>query len=561
MKQLTLLDNMSNLCLINNFIDNSNECIMCDNQKKTGTFLTKNELLINKIIAFIPIDKTLFRKKILEPSCGNGLLLLGFIKKVYDKYNDKILIFKLINNVLYFNDANEIMIKETVKNIKNLYKLLFDEEYSGNFNSYILDYTDKNNFKKLKFDYIIGNPPYITLYGRRDKKDNEKQRINILNSYNQFPSCIKNGKINYVMLFMERAIEMLNNCGNLTYIIDLAFFETAYMYLRKYLLENTTISYIEYNIKGFDVVSGQIIINIVNQKPKDNNEIKIIDNISKQEYYITQKLWNNPSDEYRFRLNINDENLNKILNKIKAKSPKTLKELYPDKNLRTCCMLLNMENEFLYKEKNYECYPYYQGSKSLPNKFTTPTFNYYFSYNIEKQKIINNKLKKELEEKGIKNKKRIGFGEKVIYNNPKVYIRQSAKEIIATYDEKVSCANNSLYIFSLRDDSLKNKVFLKFLCGYFNSHIVTFYAQKRNIIRYFKGKQPQIKIGDLYNIYIPQNYILQNKIASIVDDIYSQNITIQNGISKIDKTLYDYYKITQNEVNFITNSIKDFVSS
>ena len=32
---------------------------------------------------------------------------------------------------------------------------------------------------------------------------------------------------------------------------------------------------------------------------------------------------------------------------------------------------------------------------------------------------------------GIKNKKRLGFGEEAIYQNPKVYIRQSAKELIA----------------------------------------------------------------------------------------------------------------------------------
>jgi len=63
--------------------------------------------------------------------------------------------------------------------------------------------------------------------------------------------------------------------------------------------------------------------------------------------------------------------------------------------------------------------------------------------------------------KGIKNKKRIGFGEKIIYDNPKVYIRQSAKELIASYDDKLSSANNSLYLFSLRDCSNESILFLK----------------------------------------------------------------------------------------------------
>ncbi len=567
MKQLSLLEGTPNVHLINNLnylnyvIDNSKEFALCENTKKTGTFLTKNELLINKIIDFIPIDETLFNKKIFEPSCGNGLLILGIIKKVYNKYKNKTLIYQLINDTLFFNDINSLMIKETMNNIKDLYKLLFNEEYCGKFNSSILDYIDKNNFKEQKFDYIIGNPPYVTLYGRRDKKDNETQRVNILSNYSQFPKSVKNGKINFVMLFIERAIEMLNSCGSLTYIIDLAFFETAYMYIRKYLLENTTINYLEYNIQGFDVASGQIIINITKQKTKGDNKVKVIDNISKQTSYIAQKLWYNTEDEYRFRLNINDMEVNEILHKIYIQAPSTLKELYPHKNLRTCCMLLNMENEFLSQDKHKDCYPYYQGSKSLPNKYAIPTFKKYFSYNIEKQNNINEKLKKKLEKQGIKNKKRIGFGEKVIYNNPKIYIRQSAKEIIATYDENDSCANNSLYIFSLRDNSLKNKIFLKFLCGYFNSQIVTFYAQQRNIIRYYKGKQPQIKVGDLYSIRIPRNDSLQNAISIIVENIYNKNIDLIKGTKKIDKLLYDYYKISPQEIEYIEKSIKDFVSN
>ncbi|MBR1617095.1 hypothetical protein IJ670_02985, partial [bacterium] len=365
----------------------------------------------------------------------------------------------------------------------------------------------------------------------------------------------------FVMLFIERAIELLKNFGNITYIIDLSFFETAYNYIRKFILDNADINYLEYNIQGFDVASGQIIINISKRKAKCDNKIKIIDNATKQISYIMQSQWNNAEDEYRFRLNLNDKLINQILQKINILSPLTLKELYPNKNLRTCCMLLNMEDEFLSIENKKDCYPYYQGSKSLPAKYSIPSFQKYFSYNTEKQNVINERLKKELEIKGVKNKKRIGFGERIVYDNPKVYIRQSAKEIIATYDENNSCANNSLYVFSLRDNTIKHKMFLKFLCGYFNSEIVTFYAQQRNIIRYFKGKQPQIKIGDLYAIRIPQNSILQNAISAIVDNIYNKNIDVIMGMKKIDKILYNYYKMAPIEIDYIRKSIKYFLSN
>ena len=111
-----------------------------------------------------------------------------------------------------------------IKNMKQLYLTLFKENYNGNFNSFVCDFTNKKHMNNIKFDYIVGNPPYISLYGRRDKKDNEKQRIEILKNYNQFPNDVKNGKINYVMLFIERAVELLKPNANLTYIIDVAFF-------------------------------------------------------------------------------------------------------------------------------------------------------------------------------------------------------------------------------------------------------------------------------------------------------------------------------------------------
>ncbi|MBQ8634895.1 hypothetical protein IJ425_01920 [bacterium] len=62
-------------------------------------------------------------------------------------------------------------------------------------------------------------------------------------------------------------------------------------------------------------------------------------------------------------------------------------------------MLLNMEEEFLCKEKKENCYPYYKGSKSVFEKYATPVFDYYFSYNTEKQNLINEKWKNELEKK------------------------------------------------------------------------------------------------------------------------------------------------------------------
>ncbi len=399
----------------------------------------------------------------------------------------------------------------------------------------------------------------MSLYGRRDRKKDESQRVYYLNRYSQFPESLKNGKINYVMLFIEQSIDLLKDGGKLSFIIDLAFFETAYEHIRKYLLDKTRVLSIVYNIKDFDAVSGQVILK-VQKGAVGQNFVKIVDAEDQRQIEVEQSIWNQANDQYKFRFNTCNES-SRIISKINSKNCPSLKSLYPKKNLRTCVMLLNMENLFVFdkpnEELNVKIYPYYQGSKGLSGKYEGMHNTNFFHYNKDLQDKVNDELKEELTAKGIKNKKRLGFGETVIYDNPKVYIRQSAKEIIASYDEKSSAANNSLYVFSLRNSSESSIRFLKFLCGLLNSELVTFYAQQRNIIRFSKGKQPQIKTSDLYSIPIPTDSNLQTEISILVDNIYSEDKQNESKRS-IDKLLFDYFKLSDVEISKVRESIQSF---
>ena len=198
------------------------------------------------------------------------------------------------------------------------------------------------------------------------------------------------------------------------------------------------------------------------------------------------------------------------------------------------------------------------GSKALSEKYGNLDFKKYFYYNKPLQDSINDELKIELEKQGVKNKKRLGLGETVIYDNPKLFIRQSAKEIIATIDLEKSAANNSLYVFSLRNNSAETIEFLYFLCGLLNSDFVTYYAQQMNIIRFSQGKQPQIKIGDLGTIYIPDDIKLQNEISKLCKEIYTNFDSKDSVKTQIDKLVYSYYELSDLEITTIEESIKDF---
>lgn len=547
-------------------------------RKDFGVFLTNNIQTVDEILDIVDFnDNEILKKKFLEPSCGNGVFVIRLLERVFKEKGNSSQFQDFVESNICFVDVDEKMVEKTKQNIKEYYAIRFNESYVGSFNAFVYDYTKRIKPKHnnslfdttldvplAKFlqniDYVIGNPPYVSLYGRRDRKKDESQRVYYLNRYSQFPDSLKNGKINYVMLFIEHSIDFLKENGKLSFIIDLAFFETAYEHTRKYLLDNTKILSIKYNIKDFEVASGQVILTVQKTKVEDNS-VNIINAEDNSSIEVNQKLWNNPSDQYKYRFNSCSKSA-EIVQKITIKKCPTLKELYPKKNLRTCVMLLNMEDRFVFDEQkpknDVSIYPYYQGSKGLKDKYAQMENSKFFHYDKILQDNINDELKAELTAKGIKNKKRLGLGETVIYDNPKVYIRQSAKEIIASFDEKPSSANNSLYVFSLRDNSDSTIQFLKFLCGLLNSELITFYCQQRKIIRFSKGKQPQIKVSDLYTIPIPTDITTQSKIAKLVDAIYSNLENNEEIKSQIDSVVYKWFGITNDEIEMIKKAILDF---
>lgn len=544
-------------------------------RKKNGVFLTNSVETVENLLDVVLIDSEIFANRILEPSCGQGIFILKLLCDIYLKFPDSLLISNFITNNIFFVDVQEEMVEKTKSNIQKLFTFLFDEDFHGTFNGITWDFTDKGSselslFDEVKitpfsnlynsFDYVIGNPPYVTLYGRRDKKENEEQRINYLNNYHQFPSSVKNGKLNLVMLFIEHSLDFLKENGKLSFIIDVSFFETAYEFTRKYLLDNTTIDELQVNIKDFDVASGQVIIKLSKTKSL-NHKVQIIDHKTENRYLVEQSSWYNKNDEYKFRYNGCSVS-KQILDKVETKKDKTILQLYPSKNLRTCVMLLDMEDKFTFIDKGSReenlLYPYYQGSKALSEKYSKLDFKKYFYYDKPLQDLINEELKIELIKQGIKNKKRLGLGETIIYKNPKLFIRQSAKEIITTIDLGKSAANNSLYVFSLRDNSAQTIDFLYFLCGFLNTDFVTYYAQQMNIIRFSQGKQPQIKIGDLGTIYIPNDIKLQSTISKLCKEIYSDFESKDTLQTQINNLIYSYYELSDLEIENIRESIKDF---
>lgn len=531
-------------------------------KKDFGVFYTNNTQVIDYMLNEVDI----LSGKILEPSCGSGLFITQIVNKLNLALKNKNLsCFQRLQYIQQNVIANDIDINACkLTELNFLSTLMEDIIWCANnekdfklskFLIYNLDFTNKNNLFK-DINIVIGNPPYVTLYGKRSRNMNEEKRC-IYNQFNFVQNKNGNNKFNISMFFIENGLLSLKTNGNLVFILDISFFETAFIDLRKYILEKYNIISITSNLKEFsNVASGQIIINV--KKACDlHNFIQWTVYDSQEKYKIEQVSWLMDKPKYRFLLPLGNEQKQIIS---KCETFLKLSEIFPNKSLRTCCALTGKTNEFVVDknqilDSNLLKFEYLEGSKGVPSKFCHPNPTLTIKYDYNLQLKISDKFKEELEKIGVKNKKRVTLGDKEAYLAPKIFIRQSAFELIATYTEEPYAANNSIYILTNKDYSSYGKKLLKYVCGLINSNLLSYYARVKKIIRYEKGKTPQIKISDLKELPLDINNDLFNEIINIVD-LLLHDPSNKKAITQLNKHVYQIYGINANEVEIIENYLK-----
>lgn len=525
-------------------------------KKDFGQFYTREDAIIETMIHSIDV----LSGKILEPSCGSGLFLVKIIKRIIAKLQihnmcaEDIIDYICCNIHANDNDKNAVIITEI--NILALLLPLIICAKTENpkyvmppLNITCEDFTKQNIFKQ-EYSVIVGNPPFVTMYGKQSRNMTEEKRA-YFNTFDFVQNKTGNNKFNISMFFIENSLKLLKHGGRLSFILDIAFFETAFVDMRKYIVENYYINSLTTGLQEFkDVASGQLVIDITNVK-EFNKNIKLIDYTTKEIKIISQHMWNNEKNKYKFYAP-----LNKIQQMINSKIIQydDLEKFFPKKSLRTCCALTGKTEEFIVnpKEEN-KCliFPYIEGSKGLKGKFFTPTPDRYIKYDYELQLKLSEEFKHELEALGVKNKKRVTLGDKDAYLAPKIFIRQSATEIIATYCSEPYAANNSIYILTTKENTPKSIDMLKYTCGLLNSDLITFYCRINKIIRAEKGKTPQIKISDLKNIRINVNHEFFEQVIDLVEKLL---LTPKNKqlYKKLNSLVYKIYNINEQEQQFIT---------
>ena len=248
---------------------------------------------VDKLLDVVGYNQNIFDKTFLENSCGDGNVLTVAVKRYIAEgrrlnySNEKIR--KGLEKNIYGFEIDEDHLK---KCIDSLNKIALSEGIERvNWNIYGKDYLKSK--LKIKFDFIVGNPPYIT-YTKLSVDDRKYLK-------NNFNAC-KVGKFDYCYAFIEKSIDSLSEKGKMSYLIPSSIFKTVFgknlrEYMKPYICQ--IIDYTKDKIFDNALVKSAII---VFDKEKNTDSIIYTDESNHQKIRIFK---DNLKDKWVFSDDVN----------------------------------------------------------------------------------------------------------------------------------------------------------------------------------------------------------------------------------------------------------------
>lgn len=185
--------------------------------KKCQIFTPEN--YVRELLDSVGYIHNLYGKKILENSCGDGNILVAVVQRYIDDCRARGLSRTKIKNGL----------------ARDIYGIEIDKEQYEKCVSKLDEVLKRNNIGKvdwkvfnadylkwdttIKFQYIVGNPPYITY---SELKEEEQTFVK-----SNFTTCVK-GKFDYCYAFIEKSIKSLANDGKMSYLIPSSIYKTVF---------------------------------------------------------------------------------------------------------------------------------------------------------------------------------------------------------------------------------------------------------------------------------------------------------------------------------------------
>jgi len=268
-KQLSLFEFYDFSIIPIEFISNVYELFIGENnQKKEGAYYTP--LFLVDYILKETVEKHLnqgdssFKCKVLDPACGSGIFLVETLRKIIEKYivetridikseKFKTALKRLVKENIYGIDKDESAMQVAIFSVyltlldylepPSIETFTFPELIDTNF--FNVDYFDESSsfnkyLKELRFDFILGNPPWFRGKGEKEKPlyvEYIEKRKNAEKDNQAIPINIGNREI--AQAFLLRASDFSNDKTKCALIVtSKVLYNLQSVSFRKYFLDN-----------------------------------------------------------------------------------------------------------------------------------------------------------------------------------------------------------------------------------------------------------------------------------------------------------------------------------
>ncbi|MBR1390986.1 MAG: SAM-dependent methyltransferase [Lachnospiraceae bacterium] len=244
-----------------------------------------------QMLNYIKYKNGVFGKRVLENSCGKGNILVEIVKRYIDdarrNYIDDEQIVKGMERDIVAFEIDEEETKECIRRLNKLTKKMGLSQVHWNINN-----KDFLRQPREKYDYIIGNPPYITYH---DIHEIDRKYLK-----EKFVSCEK-GRFDYCYAFIEASVKSLKEQGKLVYLLPYSVVKNKFANkLREYLMPYITAIYDYAGIKIFpDAITSSVVLLMENKENK--NYVKYHEILNKKKRKILRQnlngRWNFADDD------------------------------------------------------------------------------------------------------------------------------------------------------------------------------------------------------------------------------------------------------------------------
>lgn len=383
----------------------------------------------------------------------------------------------------------------------------------------------KEVFDKGGFDIVIGNPPYNEISNQEDKKFFQKNYKEVLS-----------GHYDLYIFFYKLGLDILNNKGFLTYITPQTFLMyPQYAALREHIYKTTTI--VEITDRMSSIFESAVVDNSICLLDKSKSSrlssfcIKRLENgIVKEEAKLKLAPSEYNSDRFDYNGLINKSKLHTFY----KNAPSTLGAITDSSQGITVYAKVQGEkiNRFHDVAISENSKPYLKGRNIN---------RYCYEWNSQF----------------------IEYGDWLwcprtpkYFEQPRIYIRQTASSIIGTYLEGTMYAIDSIHSFLSTDSNYPTKYILAIL----NSKVIDYVY---HLLISETGKVfPQVKLTIVRKLPIPEApESSKSKLIQLVERILSAkkanplaDTTAEER--EIDRLVYDLYGLTEDEIAIVEGANK-----